>query len=199
VEREAPLPLVRCAWAKREPLIDYHDREWGVPQYDDRRLFELLALEGAQAGLSWETILRRREGYRAAFADFDPAAVARFDAARTEALVRDPRIVRHRAKIVATVRNAAVFVDVQRRHGSFATFLWAFVDGRPVVSRKAADEPLPARTELSDHVARELRARGFSFVGATIVYAYLQATGVVDDHSAGCFRATAPLGAELAR
>ena len=187
-EPDTALP-VRCPWARREPEIAYHDTEWGVPQHDDRMLFELLTLEGAQAGLSWETILRKREGYRAAFDAFDPAAVALFDAARIEALVMDASIVRHRGKIASTVANAAVFVAVQREHGSFATYLWAFVDGRPVVTHRAAGESLPARTDLSDQVSASLRTRGFSFVGSTIVYAYLQATGVVDDHCADCFRA----------
>ena len=183
------MPPARCPWARREPEIAYHDAEWGVPQHDDRMLFELLTLEGAQAGLSWETILRKREDYRAAFDGFDPAAVARFDEARIDALVVDASIVRHRGKIASTVANAAAFLAVQREHGSFAAYLWAFVAGRPVVTHRAAGESLPARTELSDRVSIALRARGFSFVGSTIVYAYLQATGVVDDHFADCFRA----------
>jgi DNA-3-methyladenine glycosylase I len=164
----------------------YHDTEWGVPQHDDRRLFEMLTLEGAQAGLSWATILRKRDAYRAAFADFDPAVVAGFDAARIEALATDPGIVRHRGKIASTVSNAAAFLAVQREFGSFAAYLWAYVDGRPVVNRAT----LPARTELSDRISADLRNRGFKFVGSTIVYAFLQATGVVDDHQEGCFRAT---------
>ena len=196
-EADAALP-VRCPWARREPEIAYHDAEWGVPQHDDRVLFELLTLEGAQAGLSWETILRKREGYRAAFDGFDPAAVARFDEARIDALVVDASIVRHRGKIASTVANAAAFLAVQREHGSFAAYLWAFVAGRPVVTHRAAGESLPARTELSDRVSIALRARGFSFVGSTIVYAYLQATGVVDDHFADCFRVHRPAGADRA-
>lgn len=181
--------IERCPWATREPDITYHDTEWGVPQHDDRLLFELLTLEGAQAGLSWETILRKRDGYRAVFDGFDPAAVARFDQARIDALVADARIVRHRGKITSTVANASAFLGVQRAYGSFATYLWDFVAGRPVVTRRAAADPLPARTDLSDRVSADLRARGFTFVGSTIVYAYLQATGVVDDHRATCFRA----------
>ncbi len=181
--------IERCPWATREPEITYHDTEWGVPQHDDRLLFELLTLEGAQAGLSWETILRKRDGYRAAFDGFDPAAVARFDQARIDALVADARIVRHRGKITSTVANASAFLAVQRAYGSFATYLWDFVNGRPVVTRRAAADLLPARTDLSDRVSADLRARGFTFVGSTIVYAYLQATGVVDDHRATCFRA----------
>jgi len=199
--------IERCPWATREPEITYHDTEWGVPQHDDRLLFELLTLEGAQAGLSWETILRKRDGYRAVFDGFDPVAVARFDQARIDALVADARIdalvadaridalvadariVRHRGKITSTISNASAFLAVQRAYGSFAAYLWDFVDGRPVVTRRAAADPLPARTELSDRVSADLRARGFTFVGSTIVYAYLQATGVVDDHRATCFRA----------
>ncbi len=182
-------PIERCPWATREPEITYHDTEWGVPQHDDRLLFELLTLEGAQAGLSWETILRKRDGYRAVFDGFDPAPVARFDQARIAALVADARIVRHRGKITSTVANASAFLAVQRAYGSFATYLWDFVDGQPVVTRRAAADPLPACTDLSDRVSADLRARGFTFVGSTIVYAYLQATGVVDDHRATCFRA----------
>ncbi len=181
--------VTRCPWAKREPSINYHDSEWGTKQTDDRMLFELLTLEGAQAGLSWETILRKRDAYRSAFAGFDPHIVAGFDAARTDALVANPAIVRHRGKINATVINAKAFIAVQQKHGSFARYLWNFVDGVPIVTRRHADESLPARTALSDTVSRELRALGFSFVGSTIIYAFLQATGVVDDHFADCFRA----------
>lgn len=185
--------IVRCSWARREPEIAYHDTEWGVPEHDDRVLFELLSLEGAQAGLSWETVLRKRDGYRAAFARFDPTVVAAFDDARIATLVTDARIVRHRGKIVATVKNAAAFVAIQREFGSFDAYLWGFVDGAPIVTRRADDEALPARTELADRVSADLRARGFTFVGPTIVYAFLQASGVVDDHRASCFRAGATL------
>lgn len=183
--------LARCPWATRGESVAYHDREWGTPQRDDRALFELLVLEGAQAGLSWETVLRKRGGYRAAFANFDYEAVARFDDARIAALALDPRIVRHRGKIAATVANARAFVAVRGECGSFAAYLWAFVGERPVVTRRAIDEALPATTPLSDRISADLRRRGFSFVGSTIVYAYLQATGVVDDHYAACFRASA--------
>ncbi len=182
---------IRCPWAVKEPAIAYHDTEWGVPERDECRLFELLTLEGAQAGLSWDTILQKRAGYRELFERFDPAVVAGFDAARIAALVADPRIVRHRGKIVSTVANAAAFLRVQAEFGSFGAYLWQFVDGRPVVTRRAAADELPGRTELSDRVSRDLRARGFSFVGSTIVYAFLQATGVVDDHRSTCFRAMA--------
>jgi DNA-3-methyladenine glycosylase I len=182
--------LVRCPWARREPEIAYHDTEWGVPVHDDVRFFELLTLEGAQAGLSWETVLKKRAGYRAAFAGFDPAVVAGFDAARIEALVADPGIVRHRGKIASTVTNAEAFVRVQAEFGSFDAYVWRFVNGVPVVTRRTADEELPATTALSETVSNDLRRRGFGFVGSTIVYAFLQATGIVDDHRATCFRAT---------
>jgi DNA-3-methyladenine glycosylase I len=188
----AAKPLVRCPWATREPSISYHDTEWGVPHHDDRRLFELLTLEGAQAGLSWETILNKREGYRAAFADFDPPTVAKFDAARIAELVANAAIVRHRGKIASAVANAAAFLAIQAEHGSFDAYLWAFVEGKPVVTRRPPSEPLPGKTELSDAVSADLRKRGFSFVGSTIVYAFLQASGVVDDHRSTCFRARKP-------
>ena len=180
---------VRCAWARSEPEIGYHDREWGVPVRDDRAIFELLTLEGAQAGLSWRTVLLKRAGYRTLFAGFDPEAVARFDDARIDALAADPRIVRHRGKIASTVRNAAAFVLVAREFGSFAAFLWRYVDDTPIVTRRGAHEDAPATTPLSDRLSRDLRARGFSFVGSTIVYAFMQATGLVDDHRVDCFRA----------
>jgi DNA-3-methyladenine glycosylase I len=180
---------IRCSWAAKEPEITYHDTEWGVPEHDDRMLFELLTLEGAQAGLSWDTILKKRAGYRAAFANFDPAAVARFDAARVDALAGDARIVRHRGKISATIGNAAAFLRVQAEFGTFDAYLWKFVNGRPIVTHRPKNAETPARTDLSDRVSRDLRARGFTFVGSTIVYAFLQAVGVVDDHQKACFRA----------
>jgi DNA-3-methyladenine glycosylase I len=181
--------VVRCPWATREPAIAYHDTEWGVPQHDERMLFELLTLEGAQAGLSWDTILNKRAGYRAAFANFDPAVIARFDAQRVEQLVVNPQIVRHRGKITATIANAAAFLCVQAECGSFDAYLWKFVDGVPIVTRRPPTEELPGRTDLSDTISADLKKRGFTFVGSTIVYAFLQATGVVDDHRATCFRA----------
>jgi DNA-3-methyladenine glycosylase I len=183
--------VIRCSWAAREPALSYHDTEWGVAQHDERLLFELLTLEGAQAGLSWDTILRKRDGYRAAFAGFDPAAVAGFDAGRIAALQANAQIVRHRAKIASTISNAAAFLRVAAEFGSFDAYLWGFVGGQPVVTRRAEHEPLPASTALSDTISADLRARGFTFVGPTIVYAFLQATGVVDDHRADCFRAAA--------
>ena len=182
---------MRCPWAKGEPEARYHDAEWGVPQHEDRALFEMLTLEGAQAGLSWSTILRKREGYREAFAGFEPKAVAAFDTARIDALVQNPAIVRHRGKIAATVANARAVLEVQREFGSFDAYLWGFVERRPVVTRRPFTERLPPRTPLSDRISADLRKRGFAFVGSTIIYAYLQAVGVVDDHYAGCFRARA--------
>jgi len=179
----------RCSWATREPSITYHDAEWGVPQNADAALFELLTLEGAQAGLSWETILKKRAGYRTAFAGFDPRAVAGFDDARIDALVANPQIVRHRGKIASTVSNAIAFLAVREQWGSFAAYLWNFVDGVPIVTRRPEGEPLPSRTALSDTISADLRTRGFRFVGSTIVYAFLQASGIVDDHRPTCFRA----------
>jgi DNA-3-methyladenine glycosylase I len=191
---ESPVPaslmdVVRCPWAEHEPARSYHDTEWRVPLHDDAALFELLTLEGAQAGLSWDTILRKREGYRRIFRGFDPASVARFSEEDIAAAVLDPGIVRHRGKIRSTVSNAAAVLEVQRAFGSFGAFLWTYVDGRPIVSRTPLDQPLPATTDLSDRVSRDLRARGFSFVGSTIVQSFLQACGICDDHRATCFRA----------
>ena len=179
----------RCGWAgDSDPdYIRYHDDEWGRPVHDDRLLFEMLILEGAQAGLSWSTILHKRENYRRAFAEFDPKKVARFDARRRAALLKDPGIVRNRLKIESTVTNAQAFLEVQREFGSFDVYLWKFVDGRPVVNRPGGRSDLPARTELSDRISKDLVKRGFRFVGTTIIYAYLQAVGVVNDHMQGCF------------
>jgi len=181
--------MQRCHWARDPREHAYHDEEWGVPQHDDRMLFEMLTLEGAQAGLSWRTILNKREGYRRAFAGFDPVVVAQFDAAKVEALVQDPGIIRHRGKIESTVSNARAFLEVQSEFGSFDAFLWSFVDGQPVVTRRAIGEKLPASTELSDRISKALVKRGFRFVASTIIYAHLQAVGVVDDHQIGCHRA----------
>lgn len=179
----------RCHWVNlSDPAyVRYHDNEWGRPAHNDRRLFEMLTLEGAQAGLSWSTILHKRAGYRRAFANFDPRKVARFDARRRAALRRDSGIVRNRLKIEATVSNAAAFLAVQREFGSFDRYLWAFVGGRPVLRRGRGR--LPARTALSDTISKDLKRRGFRFVGSTIVYAYLQAVGVVNDHAPDCFLA----------
>jgi DNA-3-methyladenine glycosylase I len=180
----------RCAWAAAAApaMIRYHDHEWGVPLHDDRALFEFLVLEGAQAGLSWSTILNKRAAYRRAFARFNARAVAAFTAARTRALLADAGIVRNRAKIAATVANARAFLAVQREHGSFDAYVWRFVGGRPVQSRWREPREVPVETEVARALSRDLKARGFAFVGPTIVYAFMQATGMVNDHLVGCFR-----------
>lgn len=178
----------RCGWA-RNPLAEaYHDAEWGVPIHDDRKIFEFIVLEGAQAGLSWDTILRKREAYRRAFDGFDPAKVARYGARKVAALLANPGIVRNRLKVESAVRNASAFLRVQEEWGSFDAYIWGFVDGRPIVNRWKALREIPARTSLSDAISKDLKKRGFSFVGSTIVYAHLQATGVVNDHVVSCFR-----------
>ena len=181
--------IVRCPWCGTDPLyMDYHDQEWGVPLHDERRLFEMLTLEGAQAGLSWLTILRKREGYRRAFAGFDPQAVAGFGDADFARLLADPGIVRNRLKIASTISNARAVLDVQARYGSLDSFLWGFVDGRPVRNSWRSMSEIPASTPLSDLISKELKRHGFRFVGSTVCYAFMQATGMVNDHLAGCFR-----------
>ena len=179
----------RCPWPVEKPFWrDYHDREWGAPVHDDRVLFEFLILEGAQAGLSWDTILRKREAYRDAFAGFDPAKVARFDARRRAALMKNEGIVRNRLKIESAVSNAKAFLDVQREFGEFDRDLWTFVGGKPIQNRRKAMREIPATTPESDALSKELKKRGFRFVGSTIVYAYMQAVGMVNDHLVTCFR-----------
>jgi DNA-3-methyladenine glycosylase I len=181
---------VRCPWAGDDPLmVQYHDEEWGRPEHDDRVLFEFLTLEGAQAGLSWSTILRKRESYRAAFARFDPARVARFGAADVQRLLGDAGIVRNRLKIHSTIANARAFLDAQKEYGSFDRFIWGFVGGRPLRKPRRSMRDLPASTPESEAMSRELKKRGFRFVGSTICYAFMQACGLVDDHISGCFRA----------
>jgi DNA-3-methyladenine glycosylase I len=182
--------LTRCAWAAAGGPLDvaYHDREWGVPVHDDRVLFEFLILEGAQAGLSWSTILKKRENYRKALARFDPRRVARFTAKDKRRLMKDEGIVRNRLKIDAAVTNARSFLEVQKEFGSFAQYLWSFVGGQPVVNRPRGLKDVKPTTKLSDRISKDLKRRGFRFVGSTIVYAYLQAVGVVDDHARDCFR-----------
>jgi len=182
----------RCMWASGldDPeYVRYHDEEWGRPSHDDRHLFEMITLEGAQAGLSWSTILHKRANYRKAFASFDPKKVARFDAKRQAALMNDAGIVRNRLKIDSTVTNAQAFLQVQKEFGSFDHYLWAFVDGKPVVDIRPRGERLPASTDLSDQISKDLKKRGFRFVGTTIIYAFLQAVGVVNDHGRDCFLA----------
>ncbi|MGQ0804803.1 MAG: DNA-3-methyladenine glycosylase I [Actinomycetota bacterium] len=179
----------RCEWAgTRELDVRYHDEEWGVPTHDDRTLFEFLVLEGAQAGLSWSTILAKREGYRRAFADFDPARVARFTSKRVAHLLDNPAIVRNRLKVESTVSNARAFLAVQDEYRSFDTYLWALVDGEPVQNRWKRRAELPTRTPMSDALSKDLKRRGFRFVGSTIMYAFMQATGMVNDHVQSCFR-----------
>ncbi|MDY0012602.1 MAG: DNA-3-methyladenine glycosylase I [Rhodocyclaceae bacterium] len=183
------LALPRCGWCGNDPLYQaYHDQEWGVPVHDDQRLFEFLILEGAQAGLAWITILRKREGYRRAFAGFDPAQVAAFDEADQARLLADPGIVRNRAKIAAAIGNARAFLEIQARFGSFARFMWDFVDGAPIHNHWATLAEVPTRTPVSDALAQALQARGFKFVGSTICYAHMQAVGMVNDHLVGCHR-----------
>ena len=169
-------------------LARYHDEEWGVPVHDDRHLFEMLTLEGAQAGLSWDVVLRKRAGYRAAFHDFDIARVATMDDDALEALRQNERIVRNRLKIYSTRSNAAAVLAVQKSHGSFAAYLWAFVDGQPVINQTASLSQVPASTSLSDDLSKDMKRRGFKFVGSTIIYAFMQGIGMVNDHVAGCWR-----------
>ena len=181
----------RCGWSyagMSAEYIAYHDQEWGVPVHDDRRLFEFLILEGAQAGLSWSTILRKREGYRQSFADFDPVKVARFDARKVEKLLQFPGIVRNRLKIASTITNARCFLQVQQEFGSFAEYSWAFVGGKPLVNRWREMSQVPAKTAESYALSKDLLRRGFMFVGSTIMYAHMQATGMVNDHLVTCFR-----------
>lgn len=188
--REPASQKTRCSWALggNAAYIAYHDAEWGVPARDDRRQFEFLVLESAQAGLSWATVLNRREGYRNAFADFDAAAVARFTPHRVEKLLQDPGIIRNRKKVEAAVNNARRFLEVQTEFGSFSTYIWNFVDGRPIQNRWRCDADIPATSTRSDALARDMKQRGFKFVGSTIMYAHMQATGLVNDHVVGCFR-----------
>ncbi|MBL8434881.1 MAG: DNA-3-methyladenine glycosylase I [Zoogloea sp.] len=185
----APGNSSRCAWCGQDALYQaYHDREWGVPLHDDRALFELLTLEGAQAGLSWITVLRKRDNYRAAFAGFDPAQVARFGPADEAALLANPGIVRNRLKVASTITNARAFLAIQAEFGSFDAWLWRFVDGRPIHNAWDDLSQVPASTPLSDTLSKALKKRGFRFVGSTICYAFMQSAGLVNDHVTGCFR-----------
>ena len=181
-------PIQRCPWAVDELYAAYHDTEWGVPLHDDQKLFEFLVLEGAQAGLSWHIILKKRENYRRAFAQFDPQKVARFNQRKVRQLLADPGIVRNRLKIAAAIHNAKAFLKVQEEFGSFDTYIWRFVDGRPLINHRRSLKELPARTKESDALSRDLIQRGFKFVGSTICYAHMQATGMVNDHLVSCFR-----------
>ncbi len=182
--------LTRCKWAEggNFDYIRYHDEEWGVPVYDDRVHYEFLILEGAQAGLSWSTILNKRDGYRKAFVDFDPAKVARFTDKRIAKLLENPAIVRNRLKVTSSVTNAKAFLKVQKEFGSFSDYIWDFVGGKPVQNRFRRDSDIPATSPESDALSKDLKQRGFKFVGSTIIYAHMQATGLVNDHITGCFR-----------
>ena len=182
--------VTRCEWVAKgdELMVAHHDEEWGVPSHDDRHLFEMLTLEGAQAGLSWSTILRKREGYRRAFAGFDPATVARFGPRDVDRLLEDPRIVRNRLKVESTVSNAARVLDVQDELGSLDAYLWGFVGGRPIVNNFRTLAEIPSETDLSKTISKDLKRRGFRFVGPTAIYAFMQSAGMVDDHTIDCFR-----------
>jgi DNA-3-methyladenine glycosylase I len=181
-----PREARRCRWARTDLSISYHDREWGLPIHDDRTLFEFLILEGAQAGLSWETILRKRENYRRAFDNFDPARVARYDEKRIGKLLNDEGIIRNRLKINSAIQNAKAFLAIQKEFGSFDKFVWTFVNGKPMRLKRGA--PVPVTTPISDALSKDLKARGFKFVGSTICYSFMQAVGMVNDHDAECFR-----------
>ena len=179
----------RCTWAGDDPLyIHYHDTEWGVPVYEDRKLFEFLVLESFQAGLSWITVLKKRENFRKAFDNFDYKKIANYDAEKLESLLQDKGIIRNRLKVKATINNAKVFLKIQEEYGSFAHYIWGFLDGKPLQNIWETDAEVPARTPLSDRIAKDLKSKGFQFVGSTIVYAHMQATGMVNDHITSCFR-----------
>lgn len=179
---------VRCSWCGEDPIyVDYHDREWGRPVFDDRKLFEMLILEGAQAGLAWITVLRKRESYREAFDGFDVEKVAKYDEAKIEELLGNAGIIRNRLKVRAAVVNAQKFLEIVEEYGSFSEFIWGYVEGKPVVGNWEKLEDVPATTEISDRISRDLKGRGFKFVGSTIIYSFMQATGMVNDHVRGCF------------
>jgi DNA-3-methyladenine glycosylase I len=180
--------LTRCTWPSNPLSIRYHDEEWGVPQHDDRTLFEFLILEGAQAGLNWDTILQKRENYRAAFDQFDPERIARYDRRKQQSLLRNPGIIRNRLKVASAVRNAKAFLDVQKEFGSFDRYIWQFVGGKPRINAWRPGLKLPASTPESDAMSKDLKKRGFNFVGSTICYAFMQAVGMVNDHWVSCFR-----------
>ncbi len=182
------MTVVRCEWAIGDLLVPYHDKEWGMPLHDDRGLFELLVLEGAQAGLSWITVLKKRENYRAAFDNFSPEKIAGYDRKKQGALLRDPGIIRNRLKIASVIRNAKAFLELQREFGSFDAYSWQFVDGHPKENRWRSLKEIPARTRESDAMSKDLKRRGFTFVGSTICYAFMQGAGMVNDHVTRCFR-----------
>jgi len=187
-KKSARRELIRCSWAKGERYIQYHDEEWGVPVHDDRTLFEFLILEGAQAGLSWSTILNKRENYRRAFDGFDPRRVARYQPAKINALLADPGVVRNKLKIASAIGNAKAFLRVQEEFGTFDRYIWQFVGGKPLINKRKSLREVPARTAESDAMSKDLQRRGFKFVGSTICYAFMQAVGMVNDHMIDCFR-----------
>ena len=178
----------RCDWAKNDPSIHYHDTEWGVSLHNDQKLFELLTLEGAQAGLSWDTVLVKRDSYRKAFDNFDIQKIANYDTGKYTELLENPGIIRNRLKIASTIKNAQNFLAIQKEFGSFATYLWGFVDDTPIINHWSSTTDIPASNELSAHISKDLKRRGFSFVGTTIIYSYLQSAGLINDHIVGCFR-----------
>lgn len=182
------MTLNRCDWATNDRSIKYHDEEWGVPQHDDRKLFEFLILEGAQAGLSWDTVLRKRENYREAFDDFDAQKIALYDEKKQAELLQNEGIIRNRLKIASAVQNAKAFLEIQKQFGSFDEYIWNFVDGKPIVNKLKTSSEIPAKTEISDAISKDLKMRGFNFVGSTIMYAFMQACGLVNDHLVSCFR-----------
>jgi len=179
---------LRCRWATREPSVSYHDKEWGVPVHDDRTWFEFITLEGAQAGLSWETILKKRDRYRKVFSNFDPKKVARYDAKKKKSLLADAGIIRNRLKIDSTITNAQAFLNIQKEFGSFDNYIWKFVDGKPLQSNLDPTSKMIVSTNVSDAISKDLKKRGFRFVGTTIIYALMQATGLVNDHTSDCYR-----------
>lgn len=179
----------RCPWPANDPLmLEYHDKEWGKPMHSDTQHFEFLILEAAQAGLSWRTVLYRRQGYKKAFANFDPKKVAKYDQKKIEALLQDPGIIRNRLKVESAVHNAKLFMDVQKEFKSFDNYLWGFVDGKPIKNKWKTSKQIPATTKLSDAVSKDLKQKGFKFVGSTVIYSHLQAVGIVNDHLISCFR-----------
>lgn len=181
--------LIRCSWSGSDPLYcKYHDEEWGIPVHDDRKLFEMLILEGAQAGLSWITILRKRENYRNAFDNFDPFLVSRYNSKKVKELLKNEGIVRNRLKIESAIQNAKIFLEVKKSFGSFDNYIWQFVDYKPVINNWKSVKEIPAKTEASDRMSKDLKKRGFKFVGSTICYAFMQAVGMVDDHTAACYK-----------
>jgi DNA-3-methyladenine glycosylase I len=188
MKRSLSQDIQRCSWPKSDLALRYHDREWGVPLKNDGKLFEFLILDGAQAGLSWEIILRKRETFRAAFDHFDPAEIARYDQRKVQQLLANPGIIRNRLKIESAIANARAFLSLQKEVGSFARYIWQFVDGRPIVNRRGPADAAASRSPESDAMSRALKARGFRFVGSTICYAFMQAAGMINDHSVDCFR-----------